>query len=61
MKFFKGAVWGQDDAIFAYRDSAFVNISSEVNLPKKEDNITTIGMVSADFENNGSTDILFRS
>ena len=32
---FFGGGMHQEDAIFAYRDNKFVNISSEVNLPKK--------------------------
>jgi hypothetical protein len=55
---FFGGGMGQQDGLFAYRDNAFVNISAEVNLPQKEDNYTTIGAVSADFDNNGFTDLL---
>ncbi|WP_055444870.1 FG-GAP repeat domain-containing protein [Lacinutrix himadriensis] len=55
--FFGGGMF-QEDAIFAYRDNKFVNISSEVNLPKKENTLTTVGVVSADFDNNGFTDII---
>ena len=55
--FFGGGMF-QEDAIFAYRNNAFVDISSEVNLPKKGNTITTVGAVSADFDNNGFTDLL---
>ncbi|MEL0650841.1 CRTAC1 family protein [Algibacter sp. TI.3.09] len=55
--FFGGGMF-QEDAIFAYRDNKFVDISSEVNLQKKGSTLTTVGVVSADFDNNGFTDIL---
>ncbi|MEP5341369.1 MAG: CRTAC1 family protein [Algibacter sp.] len=55
--FFGGGML-QEDAIFAYRNNKFVDISSEVNLPKKGNTVTTVGVVSADFDNNGFTDIL---
>ena len=55
---FFGGGMDQEDAIFAYRNNAFVNISTEVNLPQKENKYTTIGAVSADFDNNGFTDLL---
>ncbi len=55
---FFGGGMNQEDAIFAYRDNRFVDISSEVNLPKKGNTTTTVGAVSADFDNNGFTDIL---
>lgn len=55
---FFGGGMNQEDAIFAYRDNKFVNISSEVNLPKKGNTTTTVGAVSADFDNNGFTDII---
>jgi len=55
---FFGGGMNQEDAIFAYRDSKFVDISSEVNLPKKGNAITTVGVVSADFDNNGFTDLI---
>ncbi|MFD2914124.1 FG-GAP repeat domain-containing protein [Psychroserpens luteus] len=55
---FFGGGMHQEDAIFAYRNNAFVDISSEVNLPKKGNTLTTVGVVSADFDNNGFTDIL---
>ena len=55
---FFGGGMNQEDAIFAYRDNKFVDISTEVNLPKKGNTVTTVGVVSADFDNNGFTDIL---
>lgn len=55
--FFGGGL-DQEDAIFAYRDNKFINISSEVNLPGKGTTTTTVGVVSADFDNNGFTDLL---
>ena len=55
--FFGGGML-QEDAIFAYRNNKFVDISAEINLPRKASTLTTVGVVSADFDNNGFTDIL---
>jgi hypothetical protein len=55
---FFGGGMDQEDAIFAFRDNSFVNISSEVNLPKKGKATTSTGAVSADFDNDGFTDLL---
>ena len=55
--FFGGGML-QEDAIFAYRNNIFVDISAEVNLPKKGTNVTSLGSVSADFDNNGFTDLI---
>ncbi|MEP3837761.1 MAG: VCBS repeat-containing protein [Algibacter sp.] len=55
--FFGGGMF-QEDAIFAYRNNKFIDISSEVNLPIKGTTLTTVGVVSADFDNNGFTDII---
>ncbi len=55
---FFGGGMGQEDALLAYRDGKFVDISSEVNLPKKIGKTTTVGVVSADFDNNGFVDLL---
>ncbi|WP_299186943.1 CRTAC1 family protein [uncultured Aquimarina sp.] len=55
---FFGGGMNQKDEIFAYRDNKFVNISSETNLPNKGTTTTTVGVVSADFDNNGYTDLL---
>ncbi len=55
--FFGGGL-DQEDAIYAYRDNKFVDISSEVSLPRKGNTTTTVGIVSADFDNNGFADII---
>ncbi|WP_379952766.1 CRTAC1 family protein [Dokdonia sp. R78006] len=55
---FFGGGMNQEDAIFAFRNNEFVNISEEVNLPTKGKTTTTVGVVSADFDNNGFTDII---
>ncbi|GAK88972.1 hypothetical protein JCM19297_3496 [Nonlabens ulvanivorans] len=55
---FFGGGMNQEDAIFAYRNNVFVDISTEVNLPKKGNSTTTVGVVSADFDNNGFSDII---
>ncbi|WP_346881706.1 CRTAC1 family protein [uncultured Algibacter sp.] len=55
--FFGGGMF-QEDALLAYRDGKFVDISAEVNLPKKGDKTTTVGVISADFDNNGTVDLL---
>ena len=55
---FFGGGMGQEDALLAFRNGVFVTISSEVNLPKKAENMTSIGVVSADFNNNGFVDLL---
>ncbi len=55
---FFGGGMNQEDAIFAYRDNKFVDISSEVNLPKKGNTVTTVGVVSADFDDNGFSDLI---
>jgi hypothetical protein len=55
---FFGGGMDQEDALFAFRDNSFVNISSEVNLPKKGKATTSTGAVSADFDNDGFTDLL---
>ncbi len=55
---FFGGGMNQEDAIFAYRNNQFVNISEEINLPKKGNTTTTVGVVSADMDNNGFTDII---
>ncbi|MEP0675698.1 MAG: CRTAC1 family protein [Nonlabens ulvanivorans] len=55
---FFGGGMNQEDAIFAYRNNVFVDISTEVNLPRKGNSTTTVGVVSADFDNNGFSDII---
>ncbi|WP_432410871.1 CRTAC1 family protein [Rasiella sp. SM2506] len=55
---FLGGGMDQEDAIFAFRNNRFVDISSEVHLPKKGTTTTSTGAVSADFDNNGFTDLM---
>lgn len=55
---FFGGGMHQEDAIFAFRNNKFVDISSEVNLTKKGNSLTTIGAISADFDDNGFTDLI---
>jgi hypothetical protein len=55
--FFGGGLT-QEDAIYAYRNNAFVEISDEVGLPKKGDTITSLGVVSGDMDNNGFSDLI---
>ncbi|MGJ8744883.1 CRTAC1 family protein [Polaribacter sp.] len=55
---FFGGGMDQEDVILAFRDNKFVNISSEVNLPKKGTLTTSTGVVSVDFDNNGFTDLI---
>ena len=55
---FFGGGFDQEDALLAFRNGKFVNISLEVNLPIKGEGMTTIGAVSADFDNNGFVDLL---
>lgn len=55
---FFGGGMHQDDEIYAYRDSAFVNISDVVGLPEKKFASTTLGAISADMDNNGFTDLI---
>ncbi len=55
---FFGGGMSHEDALFAYRNGKFVDISSEVNLPEKGSITTTVGVVSADFDNNGFVDLL---
>ncbi|GAB4232356.1 MAG: hypothetical protein Tsb0034_05100 [Ekhidna sp.] len=55
---FLGGGMDQEDAIFAFRDNEFVNISAEVNLPTKGTTTTSISSVAADFDNNGFSDLM---
>jgi len=55
---FFGGGFDQEDALLAFRNGKFVNISLEVNLPIKAEGMTTIGAVSVDFDNNGFVDLL---
>ncbi len=54
--FFGGGL-DQKDALLAYRDGKFVDIISDTGIPKKR-NFTTLGVGSADFDNNGFTDLI---
>ncbi len=55
---FFGGGMGQQDELFSFKNGKFVSISSEVNLPEKAEDLTTIGVVSADFDNNGFVDLM---
>lgn len=55
--FFGGGL-GQQDALLAFRENKFVDISAEVNLPEKVIGLTTLGVVSADFDANGFVDLI---
>lgn len=55
---FVGGGVTEEDAIFRYTKSGFVNISNEVQLPKKPSNTTTLGAVSFDLDKDGLTDLL---
>ncbi|QXP54300.1 CRTAC1 family protein [Cellulophaga sp. HaHa_2_1] len=55
---FFGGGMDQEDAIYAYRDHAFVLISEEVGLAKKGNTTTTLGAISADMDNNGFSDLV---
>ena len=54
---FFGGGFNQQDELFEYKDNAFISISKNVNLPQKT-NLTTLGAASADFDNNGFSDII---
>ena len=45
---FFGGGMGQKDVLLAYRNGKFIDVSSEVNLPTKNE-FTTLSAVSADF------------
>ncbi len=55
---FFGGGMEQEDAIFAYRDGKFVDITKETQLPLKGITTTTVGVVSADMDNNGYCDLI---
>lgn len=55
---FFGGGMGQEDALFAFRNNGFVDISKEIGLPKKRLSTTSIGAVSADMDNNGFSDLI---
>jgi hypothetical protein len=54
--FFGGGL-NQQDEIFAFKNDKFESISKQVNLPQKE-NLTTLGVASTDFDENGFTDLI---
>ena len=54
--FFGGGL-NQQDEIFAFKGDKFESISKQVNLPQKE-NLTTLGVASTDFDENGFTDLI---
>jgi hypothetical protein len=54
---FFGGGFNQQDELFEYKDNSFVSISKNVNLPQKT-NLTTLGSASADFDNNGFSDLI---
>jgi len=55
---FFGGGMNQEDVILAFRGGKFVDITSEVNLPKKGTKTTSLSAVSADFDNNGFSDLI---
>lgn len=55
--FIAGGV-SQEDAIFKYDNGNFIDITSQVHLPKKPKNTSTYGAVSFDLDNDGKTDLL---
>lgn len=55
--FFGGGLH-QEDEIFAFRNNEFINISTEVNLQKKDIATTSTGVATADFDTNGFVDLL---
>jgi len=54
--FFGGGL-DQNDAMLAYRDGKFVDIIGTTGIPKKA-GFTTLGIGSADFDNNGFSDLI---
>ena len=54
---FFGGGFNQQDELFEYKDNSFVSISKNVNLPQKT-NLTSLGSASADFDNNGFSDLI---
>ncbi len=55
---FVGGGVTQEDALFKYTTNGFVDISTQVNLPKKPKQTTTLGAVSFDLDKDGLTDLL---
>ncbi len=54
---FLGGGYNQQDELFKYQDGKFVSISKNTGLPQKE-NLSTLGVASADFDNNGFSDLI---
>jgi hypothetical protein len=54
---FLGGGYSQQDELFKYKDGSFIPISKSVNLQEKK-NLTTLGSTSADFDNNGFSDLI---
>ena len=55
---FVGGGVNQEDAIFKYTESGFVDISKALRLPKKPRNTTTYGATSFDLDKDGYTDLI---
>ena len=55
---FMGGGVTQQDAIYKYTETGFVDISQQVNLPQKDGFSTTLGAVSFDLDDNGFSDLL---
>jgi len=54
---FLGGGYDQQDELFSYKDGGFNSIISTTNLPSK-DKLTTLAAASADFDNNGFSDLI---
>jgi hypothetical protein len=54
--FFGGGL-NQQDELFKFENDKFISITSNVNLPQKS-NLTTLGVASTDFDENGFTDLI---
>ena len=54
---FFGGGYNQQDELFKYQNDGFTSISKEVGLLEKN-NLSTLGAASADFDNNGFSDLI---
>ena len=54
---FFGGGYNQQDELFKYQNDGFTSISKKVGLLEK-DNLSTLGAASADFDNNGFSDLI---
>jgi len=54
---FFGGGFNQQDGLFSYKDDSFVSISESAKLYKK-DMLTTLSSASADFDDNGYSDLI---